>query len=55
MNKIKFIFKRILDMDFKAVFKTVSRMHKKSGKNSIALFFDVIWCGLTVYSELQRA
>lgn len=45
MNKIKFIFKRILDMDFKAVFKTVSRMHKKSGKNSIALFCDVIWCG----------
>lgn len=45
MKRIKFILKRIFDMDFKAIFETVSNIHKKSGKSRIVLFIDIIWCG----------
>lgn len=33
-------------MNFKNFFKTIRNVHKKSKKNSIFIFFDVIYCGL---------
>lgn len=46
MGKIKYIFGRIVRMDYKGFFETISKAHKASGKNSIYLFFDIIACGL---------
>ena len=46
MKRILYLIKRILKMDYKGLFKTVKAVHKKSGINSIKLFFDVIKCGL---------
>ena len=33
-------------MDKKAMFKAIDEISKKTGKNKIFLFFDVIWCGM---------
>lgn len=46
MKKIKFLIGRIFDMNYKQLFSTVQRAHKKSGKNRIWLFFDIISCGI---------
>ena len=45
MRKIKYLIERIIKMDYKGLFSTIKKVHKKSGKNSIFLFFDVIYCG----------
>lgn len=46
MKKIKFLFKRIISMDYKGLFETVKEVHKRTGKNSVLIFFDVVYCGL---------
>ena len=46
MKRIVYLIKRILKMDYRALFKTVGAVHKKSGKGRIWLFFDIIKCGL---------
>lgn len=46
MKRLLYIFKRILKMDYKNMFATVKAIHKKTGKNSIWLFFDMVKCGL---------
>ncbi len=43
---MKFVINRILRMDYKRLFTVVKRIHKKTGKNSIYLFFDIVICGL---------
>ena len=45
MGKVKYVFKRIFNMNFKNFFKTINDVHKKSGKSRIFLFFDCIICG----------
>ena len=45
MRKIKFILKRIKEMDYKAFFSEINKLHKKSHKCRIYLFFDIIGCG----------
>ena len=46
MKRLVYIIKRIFKMDFKNMFATVNYIHKKTGKSSIWLFFDMIKCGL---------
>lgn len=46
MNKIRFIFKRIKEMDYKSLFEMVGKLHAKTGKSRVFLFFDIIICGL---------
>lgn len=46
MYKIIYMIKRILGMNYKEFFQDIGVMHRQSGKSQIALFFDVIWCGL---------
>ena len=46
MNKIKYLFKRIFEMDYSRMFKTINDVHKKTNKNRIVLFFDIIYCGI---------
>ena len=44
MKKIKYIFKRLKRMDIKAMFVTVGKVHKRSKKSRIVIFFDMIYC-----------
>lgn len=46
MNKLKYYIDRLIEMDKGAMFRTISDISKKTGKNKIFLFFDIIWCGL---------
>lgn len=46
MKKIKYLFKRILGMDYKNFFKTINEVSKKSNKNKMLIFFDIIYCGI---------
>lgn len=45
MGKLKYIFKRIADMNFRQMFQKIEEVHKKSGKSRIVIFFDMIYCG----------
>lgn len=46
MEKIKYLMKRIFNMNYKLFFTVINRIHKKTGKNRLYLFFDIIICGL---------
>ena len=46
MRKIKYLIKRICSMNFGGFFKTIKDVHRKTKKNSILIFFDVIYCGI---------
>ena len=46
MKKIIYLFKRICEMDFKAMFKTSKRIAKTNKTLSIIVLFDIIHCGL---------
>ncbi|MBR6407575.1 MAG: hypothetical protein IKS19_03150 [Clostridia bacterium] len=46
MSKLGYIAKCIRKMSFKGLFDTVGEVHKRSGKNRVGLFFDIVWCGL---------
>lgn len=45
MNKIKYLLQRICKMNFKAMFQKINLIHKKTKKNRLLLFFDIIYCG----------
>ena len=47
MGKIKYYFRIAKGaLNPKKLFRMVSRVHERSGKNSVVLFFDMLWCGL---------
>ena len=46
MEKTKYLFQRIVKMNYKNFFKVINNIHKKTGKSRIYLFFDIIYCGL---------
>ena len=46
MKKIKFLFKRLFTMDYTAMFRTINKVHKRSNKNRVWLFFDMIYCSI---------
>lgn len=46
MERIKFFFKRLVKMDFKAMWKTTHLLKKKSGKNRIWLLIDMLKCAV---------
>jgi len=45
MGKLKFVIRRLFDMNYKAMFNKIDEIHKETGINRIKLFFDVIYCG----------
>lgn len=45
MNKIKYIFKRLKNMDYLSFFSTIKRISLKTNKNCFIIFCDVIYCG----------
>ena len=50
MNKIKYIIRRVFDMDFKQMVNTAKRVSKIAKKPTIIILFDMIYCGLKYMS-----
>lgn len=50
MEKIKYLFGRIKNINFKRMFSTIDEIHELSGKSKIYLFFDIINCALRYQS-----
>ncbi len=46
MKKIKYLFKRIISMNYKGFFQIIKEVHEKTNKNSILIFLDIVYCGL---------
>ena len=45
MGKIKYLFKRIIKMDYKNMLKIAKAIGKKTKKNYIVILIDMIKCG----------
>ncbi len=45
MVKLKYLIKRLTRLNYGQMLKTVSRLHKKTGKGRIWLFSDMVRCG----------
>ena len=46
MGKVKYLIERISKMDYGKMFETVDLVHKKTKKNKVGIFFDIVGCGL---------
>ncbi len=46
MSKIKYLLRVISGMHYKAFFKTIEEINKKTNKSKLFLFIDMIWCAL---------
>jgi len=46
MKKVKYLLGRILNLNYKQMFDKINDVHKKSKKNRIIIFFDMIYCGI---------
>lgn len=44
--KTKYLINRILKMNYKEFFKTIDKVHKKTKRNKISIFIDIISCGI---------
>ena len=45
MNKAMFLVKKIAGMDYANLFRTVRTAHERSGRPSLLLFADIVYCG----------
>ncbi len=45
MSKVTYIFKRLLTMNYGAMFKTAKEISKETGKNTFVILNDIIKCG----------
>jgi len=50
MDKIKFLIKRMFQMNFNSMFEKINLINKKTGKNKIYLFFDMLVCAIKYQS-----
>ena len=46
MGKIKYLFKRIIKMDYKNMFKIAKAIAKKTKRNYISILVDMVKCGI---------
>jgi len=46
MKKIKYLFRRIKNMSYKAFLDTAREIKEKTGKNRLFIICDMTWCGL---------
>ncbi len=46
MSRLKFLFQRILRMDFRAMWKTTKLLKERSGKGRLWLLFDMLMCAI---------
>jgi len=45
VRRLGYILRCILHMDYRAMLRTVGKIHKKSGKSRLVLFIDMVYCG----------
>lgn len=50
MGKIKYLIKRVLNLNYKQMLDKINEIHGKTKKNRIYLFFDMIYCGFKYQS-----
>lgn len=46
MNQFKYYFHRLFSMSYKQMLEVVNEVHKRSEKNRIVIFFDMIYCSM---------
>ena len=46
MNKIKFLIKAILKLNYKEMFRVARKISAEHGRLTLLTFFDIIYCGL---------
>ena len=46
MNKVKYYFKRLFSMDFKAAKESIKEVSKRSKKPRIYIFLDMLICSI---------
>lgn len=46
MNRVVYLFKRIWEMNYKDMFKTIVELSQKLSKPKIQIFLDIIYCGI---------
>lgn len=46
MGKLSYILGCVTRMDYPELFRTVGKVHKITGKNSVGILADVVKCGL---------
>ena len=45
MKKIKFLFQRIINMEYDKFFEAINIVHERTGKNRVIIFLDMVYCG----------
>ena len=50
MKKLKYLFGRIKNMNFKKMFDTIDDIHSRSGKSKVFILFDMIICAFRYQS-----
>ncbi len=45
MRKLRYLWNRITNMDYKKMYETAKIVHQRCGKNTLATMADMIWCG----------
>ena len=53
MGKIKYLFKRIIKMDYKNMFRIAKAISKKTKKNYISIVIDMIKCGFNTKQDIM--
>lgn len=46
MSRVSYLIKRVFSMNTRQMFDKIKEVHRKSGKPSIVIFFDMIACGV---------
>ena len=46
MKDLGYVFRRLLDMDYKAMFRKINEVHKKTGKSRLFIFRDMQKCAV---------
>ena len=45
MRKLKYLFLRLLSLDFGNMFAVIGKIHKQTGRPRAIIFLDIAWCG----------
>ena len=53
MEKIKYLFKRILKLDYSNMIKIAKAVSKKTNKNLLFILFDMTKCGLKYQADIM--
>ena len=45
MGRLKYLFLRLLALDFGNMFAVINKIHAKTGRTRLVIFADIVWCG----------